>query len=83
VFLGEFGNGIDTLMHGPTLPVPVFVSLHFLEPTVLADGLVHASLYHIRGFTISALILRHLQGLVTRKGNVVEYSANVNALGQA
>jgi hypothetical protein len=38
-------------MHGPTLPVPIFISLHFLEVGVLSDGLVHASLYHVRGST--------------------------------
>ena len=34
-------------MHGPTLPVPVFVSLHFVEAGVLANGHIHAfRLYH-------------------------------------
>jgi hypothetical protein len=29
-------------MHGPTLPVPVFVGLHFVKAGVFADSLVHA-----------------------------------------
>jgi hypothetical protein len=34
-------------MHGPALPVPVFVSLHFVEAGVLANGHAYAfSLYH-------------------------------------
>jgi hypothetical protein len=36
--LDEFFNRIQPLMRGPALPVPIFVSLHFVEAGVLAHG---------------------------------------------
>jgi len=39
----NLGDRIHTLIHGTALPVPVFVSLHFLSTGIGADGLVHAS----------------------------------------
>ena len=41
VFLGEFGDRSDPFVYLPALPVPVFVSLHFIEAGVLTDRLVH------------------------------------------
>src|ERR1700733_9772892 len=38
----KFPNGSQPLMHGPALPVPIFVGFHFIEAGVLANGLVHA-----------------------------------------
>ena len=37
-------DGIHPLMHGPALPIPVFVGLHFVKAGVFADRLVHARL---------------------------------------
>jgi len=39
---GDFGNGAHALMDEPTLPVPIFVSPHFLVTGVYANRLVHA-----------------------------------------
>jgi hypothetical protein len=37
----DFLYRIHPFMHGPTLPVPIFVSLHFLQAGVLAYDRVH------------------------------------------
>jgi hypothetical protein len=42
MFAGEFGDRSDPLVYRPALPVPVFVSLHFVEAGVFTDRLVHA-----------------------------------------
>src|SRR5205809_40356 len=39
---GDFGNRVHPLMHGPTLPVPIFVGLHFIEAVIDTYRLVHA-----------------------------------------
>jgi hypothetical protein len=40
----EFSNGAHAFMDGPALPVPIFVSFHFLLAGVNANNLVHAFL---------------------------------------
>jgi len=39
---GDFRNGVHPFMHGTTLPVPIFLGLHFVRAGKDADGLVHA-----------------------------------------
>ncbi len=39
---GEFSNRVHALLRGPALPVPILVSLHFIEAVIDADGLVYA-----------------------------------------
>jgi hypothetical protein len=41
MFLGQLGNGTDTLMRRTALPIAILVRLHFIERGVLADGPVH------------------------------------------
>ena len=38
---GKFGNRVHPFVHGPALPVPIFIGLHFIEAVIDADGLVH------------------------------------------
>src|ERR1700733_3693855 len=42
----DLRNRIHPFMHGPALPIPVFIRLHFIKAAIHADSLVHVPSSH-------------------------------------